>query len=291
MSIPHRAQVAFLLVALPLACFTVVGFAKKKEKKTTATQMEESKRALHALQRLSFGPRPGEVDRVAAMGVDKWIDQQLHPERIDDSSLNARLEPYRTLRMDTREIVENFPPQPVIRAVMEGKKPMPSDPVKRAVYQAQIERLEERQERKQEAASAAPPAANSPADQAASDNTATPADNSANNASAASKPSVQDEQLAKHREDRLYADLKAQELLEMPPDQRMKQVLQMPPEEQRALSASLKGPKADEFMEGMNPKQKEALKALNNPAQVVGDELMQASSCARFTANASLMKS
>ncbi len=38
----------------------------------------------------------------------------------------------------------------------------------------------------------------------------------------------------------------------------------------------MKGPKADEFMEGMNPKQKEALKALNNPAQVVGDELMQA---------------
>ena len=277
MSIPRHAQIALsLLAALPLASITVVGFAKKKEKKTTATQMEESKRALHALQRLSFGPRPGEVDRVAAMGVDKWIDQQLHPERIDDSSLNARLEPYRTLRMDTREIVENFPPQPVIKAVMEGKKSMPSDPVKRAVYQAQIERLEEKQERKQEAATAPPPAANSPTDQAASDSTATPADNSTNNASTASKPSVQDEQLAKRREDRLYADLKAQELLEMPPDQRMKQVLEMPPEEQRALSASLKGPKADEFMEGMNPKQKEALKALNNPEQVVGDELMLA---------------
>src|SRR5438128_138979 len=38
----------------------------------------------HVLNRLAFGPRPGDVERVRAMGVDKWIDQQLHPERIDD---------------------------------------------------------------------------------------------------------------------------------------------------------------------------------------------------------------
>jgi uncharacterized protein (DUF1800 family) len=56
----------------------------------------------------------------------------------------------------------------------------------------------------------------------------------------------------------------------------MKQVLEMSPEEQRALSTSLKGPKGDEFFQGMDPKQKEAVKALSNPEQVVGDELMQA---------------
>ena len=107
---------------------------------------------MHALQRLTFGPRPGDVERVAAMGVDKWIDLQLHPEKIDDSNLEARLAGFRTLRMDTREMVENFPPPPVIKAVMDGRKAMPSDPVKRAVYEAQIERLEEKKERKQETA-------------------------------------------------------------------------------------------------------------------------------------------
>ena len=45
----------------------------------------------------------------SAMGVDKWIDQQLHPDKIDDHALDARLSPFRTLRMDTRQIVENFP--------------------------------------------------------------------------------------------------------------------------------------------------------------------------------------
>jgi len=238
--------------------------------------MQDSRRALHALQRLTFGPRPGDVERVAAMGVDKWIDLQLHPAKIDDSAVEARLSGFRTLRMDTREIIENFPPQQLIKAVADGRKPLPSDPVKRAVYQAQIEKLEEKRERKQDAAQ--PAATNAPSangSTAAQDQTAT--DNSANNDNAdASKPSVKDEQAARRREDHLYADLKAQELLDLPPDERMKQVLQMSPEEQRALSASLKGQRGDEFMEGMNSKQKETLKALNNPQQVVGDELMQA---------------
>ena len=270
----QRQRQAVIAVVLGLAGLTALASGKKKDKKP-ATQMDESKRALHALQRLTFGPRPGDVQRVVAMGVDTWIDLQLHPDKIDDGSLDTRLAPFRTLHMDTREIVENFPPQPVIKAVMEGRRPMPSDPVKRAVYQAQIERLQEKQERKQEPAATkvTPPADHSGAEQGAGDQAAatTTGDNSA-----ASKPNVQDEQLAKHREDRLYADLKAQELLDLPPDQRMKQVLEMSPAERLAFSASLKGQKADEFTEGMNPKQKETFKALNNPEQVVGDELMQA---------------
>jgi len=270
----------FVLTAsllLTLACFAAFAFNKKKEKNASdPSQMDDSRRALHALQRLTFGPRPGDAERVAAIGVDKWIDLQLHPEKIDDSAVNARLSGFRTLGMETREIVENFPPQQLIKAVAEGKKPMPSDPVKRAVYQAQIEKLEEKRERKQDAApqttaSTTPPAAGSPTqDQGAVDNS------TGSDSAETSKPSVKDEQASKRREDRLYADLKAQELLDLPPDERMKQVLQLSPEAQRALSLSLKGQRGDDFTMGMNPKQKETLQALNNPQQVVGDELMQA---------------
>ncbi len=263
---------------LSLVAFTAFASRKKEKKAADATQMDESKRAMHALQRLTFGPRPGDAERVAAMGVDKWIDLQLHPEKIDDSSLEARLSGFRTLRMDTREIVENFPPPPVIKAVMDGRKAMPSDPVKRAVYQAQIEKLEEKKERKRETA-APPPPATPPAPD--SNGNQTPEDHQSNTDIATTtkpseKDSEKDDRIARHREDRLYADLKAQELLDLPPDQRMKQVLQMSPDEQRALSASLKGQHGDDFMEGMNPKQKETLKALNNPNQVVADELIQA---------------
>ena len=86
---------------------------------------------------------------------------------------------------------------------------------------------------------------------------------------------MSDEDQARRREDRLYADLKAEDLLDLPPDQRMKAILKMSPEEQRAIGTSLKGDKRDEFMEGMKPQQRETLMALNNPQQVVTSELVQ----------------
>ena len=249
-----RRQFA-LLVALSLLGFTVsvqLALAKKREKQNSAVaQMDERKRALHAFNRLTFGSRPGDVERVMAMGVDKWIDQQLHPEKIDDHALEARLTPFRTLRMDTRQIVENFPPPQLIKAAAEGKRSLPSDPAKRAVYEAQIERMQERQERKQEAANPDP--------------TADPT----------GKGKLSEEDRARRREDRLYADLKGQELLDMPPDQRIKEILKMSPGDLRALATSLKGDKRDEIMEGMNPQQRETLMALNNPQQVVVEELVE----------------
>ena len=45
---------------------------------------------VHALNRLTYGPRPGDVERVKAMGLQKWIDLQLTPARIDNGALEAR---------------------------------------------------------------------------------------------------------------------------------------------------------------------------------------------------------
>src|SRR5579862_5293117 len=291
----RRLLLAVALLASSLLSLAVAAQAWKKDKKiAAAAQMDPHTQALHALQRLTFGPRPGDIERVTSMGLDKWIDQQLHPGRIDDSAVEARLAPFRTLHMDTKEMVENFPPGPVIRAVMEGKRPMPSDPVKRAIYQAQIERIQEREERKQEKATDNPTtsapqagatsqaATTAPAQNAqaapspSSDNSTLPAANTNETTATAADHSPADERKAQHREDKLYADLKAEELLDKPPDERMKEVLQMSPDEQLALSGSLRSPKGDQFLEGMNPKQKEAMLALNNPEQVVSDELMQA---------------
>src|SRR5215472_9740909 len=49
-------------------------------------QLTESERVAHVLSRLTFGARPGDVQRVSSIGVDRWIDQQLHPESIPDSA-------------------------------------------------------------------------------------------------------------------------------------------------------------------------------------------------------------
>ena len=234
-----------LLSLLGLTVSVQLAVGKRKEKHASATpQMDEQKRAVHALNRLTFGPRPGDVDHVLAIGLDKWIDQQLHPEKIDDSALDARLSPFRTLRMDTREIVENFPSEQMIKAVAAGKQSLPSDPLKRAVYQAQLERYQDKEDRKQQTAVAGP-------------------------------DKVEDDERARRQQEREQANEKVEELLDMPPDQRMKAVLKMPPEEQRVMTNSLQGDKRDEFLDGMNPRQRETIEALNSPQQVVANELVE----------------
>ncbi len=151
------AKLSSAVLSLSLACAVPSLLAEKREKAKTGA--DEQKRAVHALNRLAFGPRPGDVQQVMAMGIDRWIDQQLHPERISDAAMDSRLAPFRTLQMNTRQILEEFPDAQMIRAVRDGKKPMPSDPVRRAVYQVQIARYEQRREKKaKKAAAAAVPA-------------------------------------------------------------------------------------------------------------------------------------
>ena len=242
----RRSQIGFVLL-LSLLGFAVsvqVALGRKKDKQASGAQMDRQKQAVHALNRLTFGPRPGDVDQVLAIGLDKWIDQQLHPDKIDDSALDARLSPFRTLRMDTREIVENFPPEQMIKAVADGKQSLPSDPLKRAVYQAQLDRYQDKENRKQETAVAGP-------------------------------DKMTDDERARRRQERIDADQKVEELLDMPPDLRVKAVLKMSPEEQRAMTSSLQGDKRDEFLEGMNPRQRETIEALNYPQQVVNNELVE----------------
>ena len=150
----RRRRLLMAAVLLGVAGLTTqFALGRKKDKPAGATmRMDAQKRAIHALNRLTFGPRPGDVERVTQMGVDKWIELQLHPDKIDDSALEARLGPFRTLRMDTKEIVENFPPNQLIKQIADGKASLPNDPTMRAVYEAQLQRYEDKQERKEEAA-------------------------------------------------------------------------------------------------------------------------------------------
>src|SRR5689334_14453100 len=64
--------------------------------------------ARHVVDRLSFGARTSDVEHVRAVGVDRYIDEQLHPERLPDAGVEARLGGFATLRLTSREIAEQF---------------------------------------------------------------------------------------------------------------------------------------------------------------------------------------
>ncbi|HUQ46807.1 MAG TPA: DUF1800 domain-containing protein [Gemmatimonadaceae bacterium] len=71
-------------------------------------ELAADQQVIHVLNRLAFGARPGDVQKVRAMGVDKWIDQQLHPEQIDDQSLEQFLNHYNILREDQGQLLQEY---------------------------------------------------------------------------------------------------------------------------------------------------------------------------------------
>src|SRR5579871_187002 len=238
----RRRIVCFSLLLL----LGVAGYAKKKGASTTA--VDQRQRALHALDRLTFGPRPGDVDAVLAMGVNQWIDLQLHPERIDDSALQARLSGYRTLHMSTREMLFAFPSNAVAKAALDGKLAMPHDPYEHAIYTAAIDRVEERKEKKQEAAAA----------QGAAAANAQPAD------------------ISEKQSERRKAHRAVDDLIALPPDARMNRILSLPVAEQHDLLPGLAYPKRQALLAGLTPQQRETVVALNHPEGVVDQEVQEA---------------
>ncbi len=132
-----------LACSLAIPALTVYG----KKSKTTAPvppailQMTADQKVLHALNRLSYGPRPGDVEAVTKFGLDKWIELQLHPESIPENpKLLAKLQPLDSLVMPSDMLVENYPPPQLIKAMVDGRAPFPDDPLTRIMIRRQVER-------------------------------------------------------------------------------------------------------------------------------------------------------
>src|SRR5260370_101765 len=107
-------------LTLELPASAGIPAAAKDKKKTDPalkglpiTELSSDEAILHALNRLAYGPRPGDVERVRQMGLAKWIEQQLNPNSIDDKPMEARLQDYPTLRMSTAKLIDEYPqPKP-----------------------------------------------------------------------------------------------------------------------------------------------------------------------------------
>src|SRR5712675_3642956 len=81
------------LVAVAATTFAAVISAqsmKTAASKSTA-KLTQDQRILHVLNRLGFGARPGDIERVKAIGVDNYINQQLNPQKISDPVAEAKV--------------------------------------------------------------------------------------------------------------------------------------------------------------------------------------------------------
>jgi uncharacterized protein (DUF1800 family) len=281
-----RKQLILLgLVVMVSAAVLFAGDKKSKSKHPESTapavaQIEDDKRIVHALNRFTFGARPSDVERVRAEGLDKWFDEQLHPEKIDDGAIESRLAPFRTLKMSTKEMVENFPPPQVLKAIEDGRMSMPHDAAKKAVYESRMAAYQQRQQNKEDKAAAgnaaeAPAASSQPAVHTSASAGSTDAAMEMSAAGNATPLSADQKKEQKTREDSMYADLDTDRLLQMGPDDRYKAIMKMPVDERLGLAKTYKGPSAMQLVDDMKPEERETVEAMIQP-QAVLSELAEA---------------
>jgi uncharacterized protein (DUF1800 family) len=246
--------------------------------------LTQQQRVLHALNRLTFGPRPGDEATVTRMGLENWFQLQLHPERIDDAALEQRLDAFPAMRLSEAELVRSFPPPQMIRNLIRQGGGLPNDPVEHAIYADAVANYEA-QKKKEEtapAAAAAGSAAMTPSDAQqkageaalAGDDSMAGMDKSMDGQSVQATGNPTNGKGKKKRAQPMDAsDVDA--VLALPPDQRFARIVSFSPEEERELQSALRAGQRLQLMQGFTPQQIEAVAAMQGPARVVGAETLE----------------
>ena len=218
----------------------------------TLTPLTPRERVVQLLDRFTFGPRPGEIDRVLALGADKWLAQQMNPDAIPDAALGKRLGDYPTLTMSPLQAVTVFPDRQQVYAVADGKVPYPTDPLLNAVYEVQVYKWDKERDQKKADGTGVPRVEPTDAEKA-----------------------------AQKEKDKATAARIAGELYALPKAQRMAALIAMPVEDRIVFTGNgnLTGDQKNQFLADCTPREKEAFYAM--AAQVsssynIGSELAQA---------------
>lgn len=267
-----------------------------------STELHGDARILQALNRFTFGPRPGDLATVRAQGLDKWFDQQLHPQSIDESALYTRLQQFPAMQMSVRNLLYRYPSNALIRQAMNGRINIPTDPIVHAIWENQIYRVEQRQQgRKNKGQNAQQPAPNATENQM---NAAPSMDQSTKDmdqpASMDQPNQPQPAQQNIARRDRRRANPAREatpadeslfrELAALPPDQRVSRLAAIGEPQFDDFVKSLRPLQRAALAEGLSPRQKEDVEALAGPQRMVAQELMSQRLLCDTESNAQLLE-
>jgi uncharacterized protein (DUF1800 family) len=241
-------RVPGMMLVMAFACAPAWG-AKHARKSPVVVEADKPlsarERAVQMLNRFTYGARPGDVERVAAMGGDAWLEAQMVPEKIPDAALERRLGDLPTVRMSPEQALTTFPDRGMVQQVMDGKRPYPTDPLLLSVYQVQVHKLEaEKAER------AAPPV-----------------------------ELTEDEKAAKKKADQATALRIAGELFALPRKGRMAALNAEPVADRIAFANTIPGDQRAALMAEFTPRERETVLAMQGGVGAqyrIGEELQQA---------------
>ena len=237
--------------------------------------MQGDERILHALNRFTFGTRPGDLEVVREIGLEKWFNQQLRPETLDQTGLDARLAQFPAMQGNPQDLLNRLPSNAVIRQIADGKATIPADRNLRPIYEDELARVELRkQEREQKKQEQVTTAANGSMD--------TPAMNSPAKNEGAEKMTAEPPQPVQAGSDQMSMNKPDQPLfdaslipgiLTLTPEQRVARLAAMTQPEFDGFRKTLKPKQRTALNDGLNPAQKEFVAALENPQRVIVEEL------------------
>jgi len=129
MHLPSRSPPLAVVLVLLACASTPAHQVHASTPRVPATGWSEEKRAVHVLNRLAYGPSPASLAEVLATGVEGWIELQLRPGDIDDRAVEAKLAPFRSLKMTTAERLSTYAPE---AKLARARGLDPTDPETRA---------------------------------------------------------------------------------------------------------------------------------------------------------------
>jgi uncharacterized protein (DUF1800 family) len=130
---------AVTAAALPLVALLAVQPALPAPAAASAPSAETA-RVVHVLNRLSYGPRPGDVEAVRAMGLEAWVERQLHPERIDDRKVEERVAALETASLSSSDLMAGYEvPREARREIQKMQAEMGEEPSEDQMRQARRE--------------------------------------------------------------------------------------------------------------------------------------------------------
>jgi uncharacterized protein (DUF1800 family) len=215
----------------------------KSAERGASVPLKGDDKLLQVLNRFTYGPRPGDLDKLRAMGIQQWFNQQLAPKTIDDSALEQRLAQYPAMQLPLSQLMAMYPNQQTVRKVMNGNGDRPGGAAEKAIYNDEIARYKAKQAQKKNSNDAA-------------------ANGNATNDSKMDAPPAS-----------LPFDVQA--LLAQPSDKRFDALCKLSPEQLKSLHQALTPEDRRAFVAGFTPRQLEAMVALATPQGLVAAEDVQ----------------
>ncbi len=114
------------IAATLLAAITLPVLAAAKPSPAPLKPLTEEQKIVHVLNRLGFGARPGDVERVKAIGLQKYIDQQLDPGSIIDSKLESKVRGLDIFDLSTAELFAKYPNPTALLRMIDGNAAAPA---------------------------------------------------------------------------------------------------------------------------------------------------------------------